>query len=187
MAKGDAERELVVGRRTRFKTLDDLVARCGGRVAAALWETCGWARFAVGDYRFVIFSVLPDEKTDLYIQFWSEPEEPVVCEVCSGHWNAGAIKFIREPQRRAIEALGYSPGGRAGNFRKERPILTIEEAESAAREVLTIFFHVFGYRGQWPFTGSQHRGTRAAEQPVYESLTPEDFHKFAMRAGYRVQ
>ena len=48
-----------------------------------------------------------------------------------------------------------------------------------------IFFEVFGYRGQWRLDIERHRGERADHDPVYTSVTPEDFAKLATRAGCR--
>jgi hypothetical protein len=60
-------------------------------------------------------------------------------------------------------------------------------AEAAAREVLQIFFDVFGYRGQWRLEVERHRGERADHDPVYTSVTPDDFAKAAARAGYQAR
>jgi len=54
---------------------------------------------------------------------------------------------------------------------------------SSSRAV--IFFEVFGYRGQWRLDIERHRGERADHDPVYTSLTPEDFAKVATRAECR--
>ena len=53
-----------------------------------------------------------------------------------------------------------------------------------AREVLDIFFEVFGYRGQWPLELTWHRGERAEHEPVYSSVTPADFAKLAAHLGF---
>jgi hypothetical protein len=161
-----------------------LAAACGADVAAALWGTCAWGAADVGEYRFLIFDVAPDEETSLYIQFWSEPGDPLLCEVSSGHRNAGAVKFIRDKERAALEALGYAEGGEAGNFRKRVPVGSPREADELMREVLGIVFRVFKYRGQWPFTMTRHAGSRTIERPILESITPADLVRCAERVGY---
>jgi hypothetical protein len=57
------------------------------------------------------------------------------------------------------------------------PVRTSAEAETVAREVLDIFFEVFGYRGQWPLEATWHGGERAEHEPVYASVAPDDFAK----------
>lgn len=52
-----------------------------------LRTACTWEELAIGDYRFVIFSIEVAPETEVYVQFWSEPLEPVVWEVSSGKWN----------------------------------------------------------------------------------------------------
>jgi hypothetical protein len=144
----------------------------------------GWK---IGDHNFLIAEVRPDPQTCLYVQFWSEPHESVDAEVCSGEWNPGALKYVRQQQREKIEALGYTVGGRAHNFQKELQIETSADAETVAREVLGIFFEVFGYRGQWPLELKWHQGERAEHEPVYSSVTPDDFAKLAAHLGFAIE
>ncbi len=109
----------------------------------------------------------------------------MLVEVCSGNWNPGAVKYIRHPQRAALEALGYAIGGNAGNFRKEIVVRSPDEAEQAANDALAIIFDVLGYRGEVPLAIKCHRGERAAQAAVHRSLMPEDFLKLALEAGFR--
>ena len=63
---------------------------------------CSWDSLAIGDYRFVIFSMEVAPETGVYVQFWSEPMEPVVWEVSSGKWNPPADEWLaatRAPDR----------------------------------------------------------------------------------------
>ena len=176
-----AEREVILHPRKKpLASLEELTEACLPTLTARLWATCCWSAtmdgaWKIGDHNFLIAEVRPDPETCLYVQFWSEPHEPVCAEVCSGEWNPGAVKYVRQQQRDRIAALGYTVGGQAGNFQKELQIETSAEAETAAREVLGIFFEVFGYRGQWPLELKMHQGERAAHRPVYSSVTPADF------------
>jgi hypothetical protein len=173
-------------------SLEELTEACLPTLTARLWATCCWSAtmdgaWKIGDRNFLIAEVRPDPQTCLYIQFWSEPRERVCAEVCSGEWNPGAVKYVRRQQRDRLEALGYSVGGQAGNFRKELQIATSAEAETAAREVLGIFFEAFGYRGQWPLELTLHQGERAAHAPVYSSVTPADLARLATHLGLEVE
>ena len=173
-------------------SLGELAEACLPTLTARLWATCCWSAtmtgaWKIGDHNFLIAEVCPDPETCLYVQFWSEPHEPVEAEVCSGEWNPGAVKYVREHERDGLRALGYTEGGRAHNFRKELQIRTSAEAETVAREVLDIFFEVFGYRGQWPLELKWHRGERAEHEPVYSSVTPDDFARLAAHLGFEVE
>ena len=187
------EREVIVEPRTKpFSSLGELRDACLPTLTARLWATCRWSAtmtgaWKIGDHNFLIAEVCPDPETSLYVQFWSEPHEPVEAEVCSGEWNPGAVKYVREQERDGLRALGYTEGGRAHNFRKELQIRTSAEAETVAREVLDIFFEVFGYRGQWALELKWHRGERAEHEPVYSSVRPEDFAKLAAHLGFEVE
>ena len=184
------EREVICEPRAKaLASLGELTEACLPTLTARLWATCCWSAtmtgaWKIGDHNFLIAEVRPDPETSLYVQFWSEPHEPVVAEVCSGEWNPGAVKYVRQLERDGLRALGYTEGGRAHNFRKELQIRTSAEAETVAREVLDIFFEVFGYRGQWPLELTWHRGERAEHAPVYASVTPDDFAKLAAHLGF---
>jgi hypothetical protein len=152
-----------------------------------LWTTCCWSEdgsgWKIGDFNYLVVSVAPDADTSLYVQFWSEPRERVLTEIGSGEWCPGAIRYIGPAQRKALDARGYALGGRARNYGKELVIDSAAAAEAAALEVLQIFFEVFGYRGQWRLDIERHRGERADHDPVYTSVSPDDFAKVAARAG----
>ena len=141
-------------------------------VAARIWATCCWpARMAdgwsIGDYQFAIIEVSPEPETCLYVQFWSEPGEEVLMEVCSGEWSPGSVKYVQKPQRDLLRTLGFRIGGEARNFRKELSITKVSEAEAAARETLRILFEGFGFRGQWPLKIEVERDSRAEQRLVY--------------------
>ena len=184
-----AEREVILHPLAKpLSSLEELSEACLPTLTARLWATCCWSAtmdsgWKIGDHNFLIAEVRPDPGTCLYVQFWSEPHERVCAEVSSGEWNPGAVKYVRQQERERIQALGYALGGRASNFRKELQVGTSAEAETAAREVLGIFFDVFGYRGQWQFELKVHQGERAAHAPVYSSLTPADFARLAAHLG----
>jgi hypothetical protein len=168
--------------------MGELIGHCHRALSAQLWTTCCWpahgAGWDIGDFRFLVVSVRPDADTTLYVQFWSEPHQRVMVEVSSGEWNPGAIRYVGPAERQALEALGYTPGGRARNYGKTVVIDSAAAAEAAALEVLQVLFDVFGYRGQWRLDAERHRGARAEQQPVFTSVTPEDFANVAVRAGW---
>jgi hypothetical protein len=187
------DEETVLGPVERpLASLEEVVEACLPTMAARLWATCCWSStpgsgWKIGDFNFLIAEVCPDRDTALYTQFWSEPNEPVQAEVCSGEWNPGAVKYVRQPQRERLQTLGYSLSGEASNFSKKLPVRTSAEAEGLAREVLGIFFDVFGYRGQWPLVVKRHQGERADHAPVYSWLTPGDFQRLATHLGFALE
>jgi hypothetical protein len=176
--------------RARVTTLEELCERFLPTFAARIWETCCWPEhmaggWKIGDSKFIVCSITPDSKTELYVQLWSEPQELVLMEVCSGEWSPGSVKYAQEPQRRLLRSLGYTKGGQANNFGKDVEVRNVAEAENVAREALRIFFEGFGYRGQWPLEIRCAQAARADQQPVFSSLTPEDLAKLLSEHGYR--
>ena len=152
--RDDTRREVLLDVRNEpITSIDALVEQCHRALSAQLWTTCCWSEdgsgWKIGDFNYLVVSVAPDADTSLYVQFWSEPRERVLTEVGSGEWCPGAIRYIGPAQRKALDARGYTLGGRARNYRKELVIDSAAAAEAAALEVLQIFFEVFGYRGQW--------------------------------------
>ena len=193
MERNETKTESLLGDLSEPMTsLDALRERSLPTLTARIWETCRWPErmsdgWKVGDYNFIVISFPPvgDDRTRLYVQLWSEPFEPVLVEVCSGNWNPGAVKYVRRPQRQALEDLRFAIGGKAGNFRKEVVVRSPDEAEQAARDALTIIFDVLGYRGEVPLRIKCHRGERAGHAAVHHSLSPEDLLKLALEAGFR--
>jgi hypothetical protein len=186
------EREVLLEAGDRpLESLGELSERCLPTLAARLWGTCCWPAtmndgWKIGDRNFLVAEVSPDPETSLYVQFWSEPQDPVIAEVSSGEWNPGAIKYVRSRQREELEALGFTIGPKSSNFRKEVEIRTSAEAEKAAQEVLGIFYSVFGYRGQWPLRVQWHQGERADHEPVYSAVSLRDLAKIAAHLGFEV-
>jgi hypothetical protein len=186
----DTRQEVLLDVRNEpITSIDELVEQCHRALSTQLWTTCCWSEggsgWKIGDFTYLVVSVAPDADTSLYVQFWSEPGERVLTEVSSGEWCPGAIRYIGPAQRQALAARGYTLGGRARNYQKEFVIDSTAAAEAVALEVLQIVFEVFGYRGQWRLDIERHRGERAGHDPVYTSVTPEDFAKVATRAGCR--
>jgi len=173
----------------RIESLDVLLDRCLAALTSHLWQACWWpdslASWTIGDYRFSIVEFEPTPGVPLYIQLWSEPEEPVLMEVASGNRNPRALKFVWRNQRKALDARGFTVGGCTADFQKELSVSSPDEAEVAAREMLTIFFEVFGYRGEQRLTMKLHAASRSEQKPVHVSLSPEDFTKIARQAGFR--
>ena len=70
------------------KTFEQLCDVFLPTVAARIWAACCWPKrmadgWNIGDYQFAVIEVCPEPKTRLYVQFWSEPDEEVLMEVCS--------------------------------------------------------------------------------------------------------
>jgi hypothetical protein len=171
-------------------SLDAFVERALPTLTARLWGSCCWPdstthHWQIGDFRFLIVELCPSEDACLYVQFLSEPMEPVLMEVSSGHWNPGALKYVWHEQQRALKDLGFAIGGKARNFQKSLSIDSPEATEQIARETLAVVFDIFQYRGGCELTTKMHYGRRAEEALVYNALTPEDFVKIAAGAGFR--
>jgi hypothetical protein len=172
-----------------MQALDAFLEAALPTVSARLWETCSWPEsmadgWKIGDYNFLIITTSPDPNTSLYVQFWSEPHEEVLVEISSGHRNPGAVRYMRDAQRRAVQALGYRVTGAAGNYGRTVRVSSASEAESVGKDALQVFWDVFNYRGQWPLSLEGHKGERAERQPVYSAVTPEDVLKLAIETSY---
>lgn len=148
---------------------------------------CTWDSPILGDYRFVIFSVAVAPDTEVYVQFWSEPLEPVLWEVSSGHWNPPTDEWLAGRRAKRIEALGFTIGGQARNYRREIRITTPAEQAAVAKTVVRILFDAFDYRGSQPLKAHLSYQGRAELQATFDSFTPEDVAKVFAALGYRVE
>ena len=165
-----------------------LHARAHETVTDLIWATCRWGRdWTLGDYRFLVLSTNPSEGVELYVQFWSEPQEIVCWEVSSGHWHGPTKKAMAGAPAEYVERLGFAIGGQAENFQREVWIRRRRDAAHAATVVLNIFYGAFGYRGLTPIKGEIGSDSRGEIARVHHAFTPEDLCKPAARLGWTPQ
>ncbi len=172
-------------------TFEGISAQCEERVAELLAETCHWRLNGVGrpwkpgDFNILIFETTVGPGAELFVQFWSEPKEPVAWEVCSGQLNPAVRALIDDQAREKLRAFGFELREDSPNFRKVATIANIGDVRAAARQTLRIFVEALGYRGRTPLVARLSICTRAERQWAYTSLTPEDVQKMFWRAGCR--
>jgi hypothetical protein len=189
----DQDGDVLLGaQRKPLATFDAAAKKLVPLLASRLWDTCRWAgapgeSWNIGDYRFLILSAEPEPEASIYIQFWSEPHEAVSTEVSSGEWSPGTRKYVGKQVRTLLAALEYEKEGAPANFGKVVAIESAADAEAAALEAVRILYDGFGYRGQWPLSITTAEESRAKEEQVHTSLTPEDFAKLAAVAGFDAQ
>ncbi len=148
--------------------------------AACVWEE-GWL---IGDYRFLVFSIAVAPRTQVYVQFWSEPFETVSWEVSSGKWNPPADKWLAGERSGRIAAFEFEIGGRAENFQREIGVASRADAAAVARTVVDILYAGFDYRGLNDLDVHLEYKSRAEMKPVLASFTPEDVAKIFTAHGY---
>lgn len=150
--------------------------------------TCIWkARARIGDYRFGVFTIDVAPGIKVFVQFWSEPGEPVLWEVSSGAWSPPADAWLAGKRSERIAAFGFEIGGTADNFRREVTIRTPADAARVAATVADIMYAGFDYRGLQPVKARMHYDGRAEPALVYESFTPEDLTKIFARCRFFVE
>jgi len=181
------ERSVLVASTRRKLTPDDIRERAIPEVEAVVSEACRWGAlgddWTVGDHRFLILEFYPAKGDGLYVQLWTEPDEPVLVEACSGAWTPPARKYIRAPQRAALRALGYEIGGRARNFEKRWTVASPRDASALARELVDVLVDVFGYRGRQPLGMKYFAGGRTNREPVFNGLVVDDVKRMLAIAG----
>ncbi len=186
---GETERILVPAGEAAL-TLEKLERTCLVPLArllsdAAVWRSDGYGdSWKIGDYRFLIVETTVGPDAVLYVQFWSEPLQPVQWEVSSGHRNPAAKPFITEEARRRLSAMGFEIAGSAQNFRKFVPIGNRGDAAAIAREALRIFHDALGYRGATPLVARLVRGERARRAIVHTRLMSSDVATLLTHIGY---
>ena len=156
-------------------------------VRAWIRAACTWDALAIGDYRFVVFSLDVAPETQVYVQFWSEPHEPVVWEVSSGRWNPPADEWLAGDRAARIEALGFTIGGNAENYHREVQITTAADIAAVAKAVVRIFYSGFDYRGTAPIVAKLVHEGRSETSETFDSMTVEDVSKVFGSLGFRVE
>ena len=166
-------------------SLEELHLALDRVVRAWVAATCVWkSGWSLGEYRFVVFSIEVAPETEVYVQLWSEPLEPVLWEVSSGRWNPPADKWLAGERTHRISAFGFEIGGRADNFQRLVPIQSRSDLTSVSRTMVDILYLAFDYRGTAELNVHFGYQTRAELRPVLTSLTPEDLTKVLVASHY---
>ena len=155
-------------------------------VRAWLRAVCAWDNPNIGDFKFLIFSLEVAPETEVYVQFWSEPFEPVIWEVSSGTWNPPADEWLAGDRARRIEALGFSIGEKAENYNTSVEMRSPAAIAAVARTVAEIFYSGFDYRGRRPIHVKLVHDGRSEVKATYDSFTPEDVGKLFTGLGFHV-
>lgn len=104
----DQKLERIVFRGVRTPmTRHELQAALEPVFRAWIGAACSWDEPVLGDHRFLVFSLEVAPGTQVYVQFWSEPLDPVIWEVSSGRWNPPGDEWIAGERARRIEAMGF--------------------------------------------------------------------------------
>jgi hypothetical protein len=184
--RGDVLETTIFSARGKPMSRENLQRALTPVVARWLRATCVWkSGTIIGDYRFVVFSIAITPDVQVYVQFWSEPGEPVIWEVSSGHWNPPADKWLAGERSERIAAFGFELAGNADNFQREIEIRTPRQADRIAATVVDIMYAGFDYRGLRPVQAELVYECRAALRPVYEGFTPEDLARIFTACQFR--
>lgn len=182
----ELERIIFPGRR-RHMTRRDLHVALEPVVREWIRAACTWDGPVLGDYRFVIFSIDVAPQAQVYVQFRSEPLEPVVWEVSSGKWNPPADEWLAGARAACIEALGFAIGGDAENYQRTIDIKTPADVAAVAKQVVRILYDAFEYRGLQPIVAKLVHEGRAATKDTYDAFAVQDVSMIFAGLGYRIQ
>jgi len=176
-------------------------SRCEDLVAAHLAQVCAWPesgrgrQWQPGDYSFYILEFEPEPDVKLYVQFWSEPGEKVLMEVCSPQANPAAQARFTDAVREALVERGFEPEGEADNFGKSVDAPELAATTGLAREALSVLTDCLGYDGRQPLNYLFCLGRRDDEAAVatddasvlVRGLTLADVESLLASAGHTVQ
>jgi hypothetical protein len=171
----------------RDLSADELLAAASRPLERALRAACAWIRpgrtWEIGDYSFLVLSTRPAPDVSLFMQWWSEPLEPVVAEVCSGGRNAPERRYMGSRGRQMLKAFGYHVSKESPNYRKLVEVENDRDLAAMAREALVVLHDVFGYRGRTGLEVHAVRDGRSRRDSVHDAVTPEDVARVVMSGG----
>jgi hypothetical protein len=131
-----------------------LMAACERVLLTHLKAVCRWPEsqrnesWRAGDYSFYVLSFVPAPGTQVYVQFWSEPDEDgVIFEVSSGAWNPPADQYVNADRQELLRDHGFEIGGNAENFKKTVVIANSKDLRGLAREAVAILTKVLDWNG----------------------------------------
>ncbi len=164
-----------------------LHAALEGHVRAWIRAACIWRELAIGDHRFLSFSIEIAPGVHVFVQFRSEPAEPLRWEVSSGRSHPPTGEWLAGERAARIEALGFAIGGEAQNYQREVEVSTPAEVAALAREVVTILYDAFEYRGTQPIAVRLLHEGRAELKATFAAFTPQDVSKVFAGLGFTVE
>jgi len=176
-------------------------SRCEDLVAAHLAQVCAWPasgrgrQWHAGDYSFYILEFEPEPDLKLFVQFWSEPGEKVLMEVCSPQSNPAAQAWFTDSVREALVERGFEPEGEIGNFAKSVDAPEPAATTGLAREALAVLTECLGYDGRQPLNylfclGRRDDAARVADDDasvLVRGLTLEELESLLTSAGHTAQ
>jgi len=128
---------------------------------ACLWpERQRDKAWRIGDYSCYILSFSPARGTEVYAQFWSEPDED------------GVIFAIR---------------GKASTSKKSVAVGTARDVRVLARDAVGALCEVLGYDGRVPLSYNLHLGTRLRPGRVFDAICASDLAKLMRRWGFAAE
>ena len=173
------------------RTQTAIFAACETALLIHLKAACLWPErqrdktWHIGDYSFHILEFSPAPGTEVYVQFWSEPdEEGVTFEISSGAWNPPADKYVDADKQELLRDHGFEVGGKANNFEKVIAVSTAKDVRALAREAVAILCKVLGYDGREPLTFRLHLGTRLEPGMAFPTVCASDLAKLMRRWGF---
>jgi hypothetical protein len=175
-------------------------SQCADLVAAHLAQVCAWPvdargrQWQAGDYSFYILEFEPRPDVKLCVQFWSEPGEKVLMEVCSPAAGPGAGEYLTGAVREALVEAGFEAGDEAGSFGKTLDAPDPAATAGLAREALSVLTDFLGYDGRQPLSYLFYLGRRQGEAQLADddaavlvrSLTLDDLETLLTGAGHAV-
>ena len=100
--RGMAGDKTILEGNRRWLSRADMHRKIGHRIRTVLAEACSWnGDEPPDDHRFVVFSVDPAEDVNVFIQFWSEPNDVVEWEVSSGEFHEPTAAWMPNTSRRS--------------------------------------------------------------------------------------
>ena len=188
----DASGRLVEGR-SKPMTRAEIVREALDKVVHHLTLACTWPRDwtqrmdVVGSYRFYIVEFEPKPGVILYLQVWSEPGDPLLFEVSSGHSHAETEVYLSEDMRESLLGRGFEIAGPAKNFRKKVVVDGKVGVRALAREFLAIVIDALRYDGTSTLKFRLHQDTRSDTARVFRAIQPDDFRRLLERWGIAAQ
>ena len=186
----DDEGTLVKPQRTA-RSASAIFAACEAALVGHLKSVCSWPdkqrnkTWRIGDYSFYILEFSPAPKTNVYVQFWSEPDEDgVIFEISSGALNPPTDKYVDPEKQELLRDHGFELGGQAGNFQKNVRVDNARDVRALARETVAILCKALGYDGRVPLTFKRHLGTRLQPGMTFDTICASDLVKLMRRWGY---
>lgn len=185
---------VLVKQHRRARTRSAIFAACEKTLVAHLKSACLWPdreygkSWRIGDYSTYVLEFSPSHGVEVYVQIWSEPDEPgVTFQAYSDAWILPRDQTADIRKQEMLRDHGFEISHQPHHYEKRIAVDGAKSVRHLAREAVVVLCKLFGYDGRVPLTYRLHLGTRLQAAWCAPAIAARELAKLMRRWGFEVE